>query len=146
MDHRMTYALRAVFVSLLLTVTAFAEPPTTKPEHARAKNPDTQPVEQPVDRSPAPEKSDSATKGEQPAPAKEGKQSTDKLSVTQHEMTIDGQTLKYKATAGTMVLKDDGEKAKANLFFVAYEKQPAASDPSSRPITFVFNGGPGAAS
>lgn len=61
-------------------------------------------------------------------------------------MTVDGQTLKYRATAGTIVLKDDAEKPKANLFFVAYEKQPAAEDAASRPITFVFNGGPGAAS
>ena len=69
----------------------------------------------------------------------------DHLSVTEHQITVHGQELRYKATAGTMVLKDETEKPKANLFFVAYERQPASEDPSQRPITFVFNGGPGAA-
>ena len=35
-------------------------------------------------------------------------------------------------------------KSKANFFFVAYLKEPTVS-PADRPITFIFNGGPGAA-
>lgn len=74
----------------------------------------------------------------------------DKLSVTEHEATIGGTTLKYRATAGTHQLKDEAGKAKADLFSVAYERLPAASagaaDAAKRPVTFVFNGGPGAAS
>jgi carboxypeptidase C (cathepsin A) len=67
-----------------------------------------------------------------------------KLSVTDGQVTIAGQALKYKATAGYMLLKDEGGKAKAEMFFVAYTKEPA-EDPLRRPLTFVFNGGPGAA-
>ena len=59
-------------------------------------------------------------------------------------MTLDGQALKYKATAGFMPVKDDAGKEKANFFFVAYERQDQKRE--TRPITFVFNGGPGAAS
>ena len=70
----------------------------------------------------------------------------DNLSVTDHEITVHGQQLKYKAIAGTLVLHDEANKPKANMFFVAYQKQPASEDLSKRPITFVFNGGPGAAS
>ena len=69
----------------------------------------------------------------------------DKLSVTNQQITIHGQVLKYKATAGTLAIKDEAGKPKADMFFVAYEMQPAAEDPATRPITFVFNGGPGAA-
>ncbi|HEY2585332.1 MAG TPA: hypothetical protein VGI81_06165, partial [Tepidisphaeraceae bacterium] len=69
----------------------------------------------------------------------------DNLSVTEGQVTVHGQPLRYKATAGTLALKDEAGKPLADMFFVAYQKQPASSDPSSRPITFVFNGGPGAA-
>jgi len=68
----------------------------------------------------------------------------DKLSTTEGEISIDGQPLKYKATAGHLILKDDMGKPKAQMFFVAYQKKDVC-DPSMRPITFVFNGGPGAA-
>jgi carboxypeptidase C (cathepsin A) len=71
---------------------------------------------------------------------------TDRLSVTEHELkTADGQALRYRATAGTMAMKDEAGKHKADLFFVAYEKFPVGEAPTARPITFVFNGGPGAA-
>src|SRR5258707_11606791 len=71
-------------------------------------------------------------------------QNSDKLSVTDGQVTVNGEALKYKATAGPLVIKDEAGKAKAQMFFVAYEKQPAdhAAHP---PLTFVFNCGPGAA-
>ncbi|HEY7115561.1 MAG TPA: hypothetical protein VH475_03185 [Tepidisphaeraceae bacterium] len=70
----------------------------------------------------------------------------EKLSVTEHELKIgDDQTLKYRATAGTMPLKDEAGKARANFFYVAYEKTGDDIAVEKRPITFVFNGGPGAA-
>jgi carboxypeptidase C (cathepsin A) len=78
-------------------------------------------------------------------PAEKPKGDSDKLSVTEHEITIDGKPLKYRATAGRLAVHDDADKPKADFFFVAYEKLPAADDPSKRPVTFVFNGGPGAA-
>jgi carboxypeptidase C (cathepsin A) len=72
------------------------------------------------------------------------KAAEDKLVVTHHSMTLAGQPLDYEATAGTIVMKDESGKPRADFFFVAYQKEPAAS-PRNRPITFVFNGGPGAA-
>jgi carboxypeptidase C (cathepsin A) len=79
-----------------------------------------------------------------PATAPSTQESSDNLSVTQHSIVVDGQTLNYEATAGTLLMKDEDGKPLANFFFVAYVKQPA-EDPGTRPITFVFNGGPGAA-
>jgi carboxypeptidase C (cathepsin A) len=70
----------------------------------------------------------------------------DDLSVTHHSLTIDKKTLNYTATAGTMLLKNEADKPWGRFFFVAYElEQPKDFDPHARPITFVFNGGPGAA-
>lgn len=67
------------------------------------------------------------------------------LSVTHHTIQIDGKPLKYTATTGYMLLKDEKEKPKANVFFVAYTKD-GVKDKSLRPVTFAFNGGPGSSS
>ncbi len=73
----------------------------------------------------------------------------EKCQQTQHTITLNGKKLEYTATAGTIVLKDpdldQGEKAKASIFYVAYTLNNAA-DPAKRPLTFSFNGGPGSSS
>src|SRR2546425_231432 len=81
----------------------------------------------------------------QTAAATQASKLSEKLSVTEHEMKVGNQVLKYKATAGYMVVKNEEGKEKANFFFVAYEKNLEGGDKSERPITYVFNGGPGAA-
>ena len=69
----------------------------------------------------------------------------EKKSVTSHSIVLSGQKISYTATAGTLVLRDDAGKAKASIFSVSYVKD-GVSDPATRPVTFCFNGGPGAAS
>ena len=73
----------------------------------------------------------------------------DNLSVTHHSVTINGKEHNYTATTGTLVLKaevdKEGEKPKASIFFVAYTLDDV-EDPSKRPVTFSFNGGPGSSS
>ena len=69
----------------------------------------------------------------------------EKLSVTHHTIKLNGKILNYTATAGYMPIKDESGKLKANIFFVAYVKDEPEEN-SKRPITFAFNGGPGAAS
>jgi len=66
-------------------------------------------------------------------------------SVTEKSITLaDKRTLPYTATAGTLALYDQaGEKIGA-VFYTAYVAKGA--DRAARPITFAFNGGPGAAS
>lgn len=77
---------------------------------------------------------------------------TEKLSETSHTVTIDGQEIRYQATAGRLILKEEedkekehAEKAKASIFFVAYTRDDL-DDASRRPVTFAFNGGPGSSS
>jgi len=90
---------------------------------------------------------------DKPADAKPAEKKEEKepvLSITEHALTVGGRQIKYRATAGYMAMKDaKAEKTKANLFFVAYTKIATDSepvDPAKRPITYSFNGGPGAAS
>jgi carboxypeptidase C (cathepsin A) len=76
---------------------------------------------------------------------KDKKPPEEKISTTRHTITLDGQKIPYTATAGNLVLKDDEGKPKASVFFVAYTRD-GVKEPGERPVTFSFNGGPGAAS
>ncbi len=64
---------------------------------------------------------------------------------THHSIVINGQQINYTATTGTFLLKNENDSAIALIGFTAYIKDGVA-DPSSRPITFAYNGGPGSAS
>lgn len=64
--------------------------------------------------------------------------------VTHHSVTIDGKTLNYTATVGQMPLKNSSGETEAHIFYMAYTLDGA--DPTKRPLTFSFNGGPGSAS
>ena len=66
-------------------------------------------------------------------------------TITQHSVAIDGQTIKYTATAGTLILRDDKDEPAASLFYVAYTKD-GVTDFRHRPVTFLYNGGPGSSS
>ena len=57
---------------------------------------------------------------------------------------VNGQNLKYTATAGTLLIKDDKDEPQASVFYVAYTLDGAAA--GKRPVTFLYNGGPGFAS
>ena len=57
---------------------------------------------------------------------------------------VAGKTLNYTATVGSLPVRDDKGKKIAEVVFTAYVLD-GPRDPS-RPITFAFNGGPGAAS
>lgn len=65
---------------------------------------------------------------------------------TSHSITIAGRKLDYQAKAGTLSLLSGKGEVTAEIFYVAYTLPPAAGAEKARPITFVFNGGPGAAS
>jgi carboxypeptidase C (cathepsin A) len=64
-------------------------------------------------------------------------------SVTEHSIDTASGKLTYTATAGTFSLFDQSGERSAAVFYTAYV---AKTNNSRRPLTFVFNGGPGAAS
>jgi carboxypeptidase C (cathepsin A) len=66
-------------------------------------------------------------------------------SVTKHELSLDGKSLNYTATAGTLLINDEEEKPYGSIFYVGYTLD-GVSDSRTRPVTFLYNGGPGSAS
>ena len=67
------------------------------------------------------------------------------LSVTSHTIQLNGKPLKYTATAGYMLLRDESGGPRARVFLTTYTKD-GVKDKSRRPITFAYNGGPGSSS
>jgi carboxypeptidase C (cathepsin A) len=70
----------------------------------------------------------------------------DNLVVTKHTMRIGGKEIKYTVTAGTMVLKEEtgdrekeaeGEKPRAQIFFVAYTKDGVRDPVQTSAYVFV---------
>ncbi len=64
---------------------------------------------------------------------------------TQHQIVNGGKTISFAAKAAEHYLKDEDGKPVASIWAVAYTKN-GVTDPATRPVTFVFNGGPGSAS
>jgi len=64
--------------------------------------------------------------------------------VTSHSVRIDGRNVAYKATAGTLLIKDDKGQPTVSMFYVAYTVGDGKA--AQRPVTFLFNGGPGSSS
>ena len=81
---------------------------------------------------------DTKAKPEIPPPKEES-------SVTDHKIIIDGKSIPYKATASTILLKDDKGLPTALVYSTAYTRSDV-KDLSRRPIAFIYNGGPGSAS
>jgi carboxypeptidase C (cathepsin A) len=73
-----------------------------------------------------------------PAPA------TEAWSVTDHTLRLGAQTIPYKASAGTTLLKNDKGEPTGLLYSVAYTRSDV-TDPGTRPVAFLYNGGPGSA-
>ncbi len=71
----------------------------------------------------------------------------EETSVTQHQQTIGGQVIHYTATAGNLLISkedhDQNEKPYHSIFYIAYTQDGA--DAKTRPVTFLYNGGPGSA-
>jgi carboxypeptidase C (cathepsin A) len=109
-------------------------PPSARRETAAAPESDER-----ADRSETARPGDDAKGGGRPAA-----DAKDKISTTQHTVTIGGQTISYTARAGTMIMKDEEGKPRASFFFTSYTKDGA--DPARRPVTYTFNGGPGSSS
>jgi len=73
-----------------------------------------------------------------PPPPKEESSSTTTPS------KIAGQTIPYKAVAQTIMLKNEKEEPQALIYSTSYFRTDS-KDPA-RPISFIYNGGPGSAS
>jgi carboxypeptidase C (cathepsin A) len=66
-------------------------------------------------------------------------------SVTERTVRIAGAEVAYRAVASTTTLRTGAGEPRASVFSVAYTRT-GVDDPAARPLTFVFNGGPGSSS
>jgi carboxypeptidase C (cathepsin A) len=64
---------------------------------------------------------------------------------THHTIATPHGVIGYTATAGTLTIRDDDGKPIASMFYVAYVADRAKGE-AERPVTFLYNGGPGSAS
>jgi carboxypeptidase C (cathepsin A) len=67
-------------------------------------------------------------------------------SASRGEVEVGGRSIAYTATAGTLLIRGADGKPNASVFYVAYAAEGGKSGPESRPVTFLYNGGPGSAS
>jgi carboxypeptidase C (cathepsin A) len=67
--------------------------------------------------------------------------------VPQHQETVGGRAVHYTATSGNLLIvkedHDQMEKPYHSIFYIAYTEDGA--DARTRPVTFLYNGGPGSA-
>src|SRR5258708_36063121 len=118
-------------VALLAVCTVFAQ--GDPQQRGRNRTPTDQPAP-PAQAEPA-----------QAQPARRAPLPEEKSSVTHHSARIGGQQINYTATAATYIVKADDGTPKASFFFVAYTKDDVP-DASKRPLSIVYNGGPGSGS
>ncbi len=64
---------------------------------------------------------------------------------TRGTVTVAGHRIGYNAVAGTLILRNKKDQPTASMFYVAYMKR-GVKNPGSRPVTFLYNGGPGSSS
>ena len=112
-----------------------------------------QPAPGTASAQPAPGAAQAAASAQPAAPAQSTASAApmDNLVTTSHSAVVRGKPLDYTVTAGTMVVDTAG--GKCELFFAAYTVEGAANgegcstmSAAARPLTFVFNGGPGSSS
>ena len=62
--------------------------------------------------------------------------------VTQGSVMVEGNRINYQAVAGTLILKNKNDTPTISISYIAYFKD-GDKDAAQRPITFIYNGGPG---
>jgi carboxypeptidase C (cathepsin A) len=90
------------------------------------------------DAKPGDTKSADAKPGSEAPPKEES-------SITDHAIRLGGQNIAYKATASTILLKDDKGEPTASIYSTAYTRSDV-KDLTARPVAFIYNGGPGSSS
>lgn len=116
--------------------------PANDPSALQANKPSTsQKVADPQPSETTPSKADDG----KTASAATAKPSLPADSVTHHVLELPGRTLQYEAVAGSIPLTNSEGQTQASIAYVSYTLAAGVGS-RARPVAFVFNGGPGAAS
>jgi carboxypeptidase C (cathepsin A) len=127
---------------------AFSEAQRASPAPAEATRPDPPTETAQRERTGARGRDHDPAEAAPRGPDREKPEAARKLpaeAVTEHTLALPGRAaLRFKATAGSIPLFDgEGGALQAEVAFIAYSTGESANE---RPVTFLFNGGPGAAS
>ncbi len=123
-------SLCAVLVGTALAGTAFAQDQPQRPQSQRQRS------DEPAATARGGNEPEQNKENTLPIPA-------ETKSETQHTWSAGGRAVHYTATAGNLLIRDDENKPNGSIFYVAYTEDGA--DKSTRPVTFLYNGGPGSA-
>ncbi len=77
--------------------------------------------------------------------AKRGAEPTPARYRTHHSIRVEGETVEYDATVGSIILRNEEDEPIAEVFYTAYMRT-GVRDPARRPLIFAYNGGPGSSS
>ncbi|MGZ3352062.1 MAG: S10 family serine carboxypeptidase-like protein, partial [Xanthobacteraceae bacterium] len=122
--------LAAVLLAFTMLAVARAEDAPPPQEHPAA--------------APSGQKSGAGQAGAAASPAAAEQHKLPPDSTTKQTLALPGRTLAFTATAGSIRLFDGKGEPQADIAYTGYQLDGA--DPATRPVTFLFNGGPGAAS
>jgi carboxypeptidase C (cathepsin A) len=131
---------RRIALAVLALVATFAWS-DVRAEDAPAAQQD-QPVTAPAGQKAGPAGNRSATTAASPSSTDQHRLPPD--ATTKQTIELPGRSLAFTATAGSIRLFDDKGEAQADIAYTAYQLE--GTDRATRPVTFVFNGGPGSAS
>ncbi|HLJ01212.1 MAG TPA: peptidase S10 [Bradyrhizobium sp.] len=85
-----------------------------------------------------------AARGSAPALTAADQRRLPEDATTKHTLALPGRTLAFTATAGSLRLFNEKGEPQADIAYTAYHLDSVEA--RSRPVTFFFNGGPGASS
>jgi carboxypeptidase C (cathepsin A) len=145
MERRLTEICRRVGCAFCLGVLLMLPQAGFAQEHARQAEPKTwkQHTEEGAAQSSEASGTPSAKRAEAVSSIDQAADRAPPPSTTHHSISLAGVETRYTATAATLPLRDAKGDAQAQIFYVAYTREP---EDTKRPVTFVFNGGPGASS
>lgn len=86
-----------------------------------------------------------AVEGEAKETEKSSTEAKPRTFETQASVAAGGKTIRYKTTAGETYIYNDKGEPTASIFSTSYIAD-GHPDPKTRPVAFIFNGGPGSAS
>jgi carboxypeptidase C (cathepsin A) len=138
-------APRRVRGPILVALLALTLAVTARAEEADEPKPEQPARAAPSDAAKAPSGQKGGRGGGQAAaPAATDQHRLPPDSTTKHTLALPGRTLSFTAVAGSIRLFDDKGEPQADVAYTSYQLDDA--ERVARPVTFLFNGGPGASS
>jgi carboxypeptidase C (cathepsin A) len=128
---------------LAVTLLALVCVAAARAQDAPAASPQQQPAAATPSPSPSGQKGGAGRSSGAAAPAAEPHRLPPD-STTRQTLALPGRTLNFTATAGSIRLFDDKGEPQADIAYISYQLD--GTDRATRPVTFLFNGGPGASS